>query len=772
MAGHGWGGVELLRALREGQLLDFLDLLNRQDKWPFGFSLLLLPFLAAGHETFASATLLSTVLFTLVPALLLWTAREVDDGAVGSWGGALAGGLFLASPLHRVFAILVMRETAGVVFSLLALGLYLRARRLGTASAWRAAGIATLGLVLIKYNYALIWLAALLLHELWRLPREGRTALFDRAREWLRGARRRRPRQAVLAWLALLLAAFALGINPGFGIFAGLVAATVALALRWRRDPQALRGRWRALPLEARAGLATVVLPMWVWCLSPDPIHPRSIIGFLRNRATGPPLGSLDSLTYYGRMLLEEYAPDRSVGLVLVVVPLLALCRLARERAPWRLLLLVAGTGLIAATLHPYKEPRFLAVTAPLLMLVTGLTVARAAHGRPAASVGRRALAAVSCGAMLVLLCIVAIRSRPGERLAGGYRSNSSRPGWWRVLTFLEGASTGADRVAMVGSFNELSGDLVRWWLAMRSPTAGVTVVSDPPHLPPGVTATEASVRLERWFARARPQRIFAVRLLPSSRLFGRADFQRHSAGGLAAVAALERNPDWRVVRRRSFKGLSVEVTVLEPAAPAPARARWRSGRVASPSSPAPQRDPPMPGAEHQVVEKPHAEQLARVGETAGEGEILGRRRRIPARMGVEEQHAGRGAQQGLLEDGPRLDGGARQGATVQLRLAQQPIAHVEEERSHHLLVAVGVPQQEVPRHRFRVSQRQPVGQLGPRHSTRQLEGGEQAGDLGGTEPAPLQGARVERGETCEAAGGRQQVAAEVERRGPGAAGA
>src|SRR5262245_40546000 len=113
MASHGWGGVELLRALEQGRPLHFLDLLNRQDKWPFGYSLLLLPFLGLGGASFAAATLLSTVLFAATPLLLLWAAREVDAGPPGLWGGLLASALFLASPLLRLFAILIMREMAG-----------------------------------------------------------------------------------------------------------------------------------------------------------------------------------------------------------------------------------------------------------------------------------------------------------------------------------------------------------------------------------------------------------------------------------------------------------------------------------------------------------------------------------------------------------------------------------------------------------------------------------------------------------------------------------
>ena len=105
MAGHAWGGIELHQALAHGQPLRFVRLLNAQDKWPFGFSLLLLPFVGIGNDGFGAATMLSLVLFTLMPLLLVWAAREVDSGPVGWWSGVLASLLFLASPLLRVFAV-------------------------------------------------------------------------------------------------------------------------------------------------------------------------------------------------------------------------------------------------------------------------------------------------------------------------------------------------------------------------------------------------------------------------------------------------------------------------------------------------------------------------------------------------------------------------------------------------------------------------------------------------------------------------------------------
>jgi hypothetical protein len=568
MAGHGWGGVELLRALEQGRPLHFLELLNRQDKWPFGYSLLLLPFLVSGNASPASATVLSTVLFALVPLALLWTAREVDGGPAGLWAGLIAGALFLASPLSRLFAILIMRETAGVVFSLLALCLYLRARRLGTAPAWRLAGLGFLVLFLVKYNYALVWALAVLANEIRRLPAEHRRELMRRGARLLRPwGQPSRGRLVLAVYLDLLIAAALLGINPGVGIFAGLVITAVAVAVRYVREREKLREGWRRLPLEVRAGLATVIVPLWVWCLSPDPIHPKNIFAFLRNRAAGPPLFSLESLTFYFRSLMRDFAPEPFLGALVIVLLLVSWVGLWRWRdEPFRVLLLAAFLGLGLATFHPYKEPRFLAVTAPFLMLLAAVTLSRALQGRKAAPPWRLALAGLLCAGVVAGVGVAAARPALDARLARDYRLYSSRPGFWRPLAFLVERAAGAERLAVIGTFNELSDSLVRWRLAQHGNTGGVTVVDSLSRFAADLSTEEVDRRLRRWLERERPDRILAIRLLPASRLFGGRDFQNFNAWQLAAVAALEETPAWRVTRRKRFPALELEILVLDPA--------------------------------------------------------------------------------------------------------------------------------------------------------------------------------------------------------------
>src|SRR6185295_10535123 len=101
---HGWQALVIARDLQDGRLWKLLVDLNRQDTWPFGYSLLVAPLLLAGGADFAAATLSSAVLFAVAPTLLLAVARELDDGPVGLGAGILAASLFVVSPVLRLFA--------------------------------------------------------------------------------------------------------------------------------------------------------------------------------------------------------------------------------------------------------------------------------------------------------------------------------------------------------------------------------------------------------------------------------------------------------------------------------------------------------------------------------------------------------------------------------------------------------------------------------------------------------------------------------------------
>jgi hypothetical protein len=570
MAGHAWGGIELHRAIRHGEPLRFLQLLNRQDKWPFGFSLLLLPFLALGHDGFAAATLLSVVLFALTPPLLVWAAFEVERGAVGTWAAVLAVLLFLSSPLLRLFAVLVMREEAGVFFSLLALCTYLRARRTDTGWAWRSAGLAGLALFLVKYNYALIWGSAVAADAVLRLSAEDRAALARRIglRLWpwrVPGATRLARVTAI--FLDLLILCLVVGVNAGYLVYAGILGATFVWVRRWIRDPGAVKASWQRLPTAARALLATIVLPLWTWFLSPWPVHPKEILAFLRNRQTGPPLLSLESLLYYPHVFLADYALAPLGPAILALATLAVVLVFVRGRTAGgeagRVLVLAAALSFLLPTLHVYKQGRFLATAAPFVLLVAAVQASRMAHALPAGP-WRAAVGAVLCAAAAAGIVTVAEGSDLSGRLVRDYPLYSADAAFAAPLEAIAVAGRGSRRLAVVGSFNELSENLIRCRLAQEEGPEGVRPLS---RFPADLPRDKVRARLAEWLAEERPDRIVALRPLTGSPILADPDYRGYNAWQLTAIAALDADPTMRSIGRQGFPATKLEVLVFAPRA-------------------------------------------------------------------------------------------------------------------------------------------------------------------------------------------------------------
>jgi hypothetical protein len=125
------------------------------------------------------------------------------------------------------------------------------------------------------------------------------------------------------------------------------------------------------------------------------------------------------------------------------------------------------------------------------------------------------------------------------------------------------------------------------------------------------------------------------------------------------------------------------------------------------------------------VVEQLDADHRRRCGHAQGELHVFVAWRRIAARVGVKEHRAAGAAQQALLEDLARLDRGAVQGAAKDLLLAEEPVAGVEEERPHHLLVALLESQHQEAGHVLEPVERIPA---------RDAVAGQPAGDLASRE--------------------------------------
>lgn len=575
MAGHAWGGVELLESLASGRPLALLTQLNAQDKWPFGFSLLLLPSLALGGKSVAAATVPALVAFATVPALLVLLAWRIDRSATALLGGLGAGALWLAAPLPRLFAALVMRETTGAALILLVVLLELRAAERGSLAAWRASGVALLALVLVKYNYALVVVVGLALHRLLALPaarrRELASGLWRRLWPLSSGERRTQAMAALLVALGLCMA---LRINPGVALWVLLLGGAIrAAVVAWRRRRSPFGWVERLAPRE-RALVETVALPLGFWWLSPQPIHPRTVWAFLVNR---PGDGSIDPGFYFAAFARGHAATAALGWTVLAAAGLFAVLAFRSTNAGCRALALVGGVGFAMVALHPYHEPRFLTPVVPLLMLAGTLApLALARRLARESATGLSALASlaamVACGALAwASLSLVAGREEAATRLAIDYSAHSGDPRLAEPLGALVEAamSTGKGhrRVAFLGMSNELSPNLLRWRIAQAGQASVVNLVDGPARSRAARRDRPVDRRLGDWLAKERPERVLALAIDEASAIGASRDYREQNAWQAELVAAMEEAPAWRLSGRRAFPELGLELRVYDRAA-------------------------------------------------------------------------------------------------------------------------------------------------------------------------------------------------------------
>jgi len=555
-AGNGWAAVELWSALSAGRLFDFLARLNAQDVWPFGFSLLLLPVAALEGGSFQALTLVPAIAFALVPAALVALGGEIERGPRGAFAGLLAGGLWLTSPLARGLATVVMRETTGALLGVVVLLLVLRARRLGTMVAWRAAGVALVALAAIKANYALMMGAALAAHAALELPAARRLELRLAARrELARGWRSAWWWSGIVAALAAL--ALLAGLNPGNFVYGAVVAATVARLAR-PRPPRPVGGAGPA----ARALFETVVVPLWIWALSPSPIHPHSLFAFLRNRPGAEPVFSAGALGFYPRAFVEELAATPVLAGAVALLLAAGIGVAARRRDPARAVAIAAAIAVAALVLHPLKEARFLVTAAPFLFLVAALAAVRLV-APPGA--GTRVRPRVAASLALAGWALWAAGGAAAARLERDHDRATAPPamlGALNAAVFAVGAC--APPVAFVGGLNELSESLVRWE-AWRSGGREADLVRPLRGLDGRTPPAEVRARLGDWLRARRPACVVALEPAPGSPWLEEPDYRRWNGWQPAAIAELERRSDWVATRRRDLVAARLELTVYEP---------------------------------------------------------------------------------------------------------------------------------------------------------------------------------------------------------------
>ena len=172
------------------------------------------------------------------------------------------------------------------------------------------------------------------------------------------------------------------------------------------------------------------------------------------------------------------------------------------------------------------------------------------------------------------------------------------------------------------------------------------------------------------------------------------------------------------------------------------------------------------------MVDQAHADRLAGLGHPPGEGQVFRTRRRVAARMSVEEDQPTGTEQQPFAQQGTGLDGGSGERAAKELAIGEQSVATVEKEGPHHLLVANRVAQGEVARDCGGMGERRALGHFGSSEPPRQLDRGEHARRLGLAQTPPAKRGGARGGQSREAPSGGEERPRHLQRRSSRVAGA
>jgi hypothetical protein len=510
-AAQGFAGLEAARALGAARPLEFLAVLNRQVVWPFVHAVLLLPGFALFGPGLETPALVSAVLFGLTSALVFAAGLALHPTR-GPWIGVLAAMLLLAAPQYHVFGTLGMLEMPGAFLLALTIAFHARCAGPGATRPWLiAAGASTAALFLLKYNYGLLWLAALVANEWFRLPHERRAFWRGRAAAWLRAGGLLRP---LPLFITLSLAALAAIVvtggfefsafgqrvsihSPGNPAYALLVILTAWIAIGVVRDPAGWRARWGTLSERHRVLIATIGVPLLVWFLIPWPNRVRALADFVANRRSGPSPWSLEGLLYYPRVFASDYSPSVAVGWLTFALSLYPPKR--AERGAW-LLYVALAIGFEGTVAHRYHHPRFLFTTA----LLVWLNAARSAVDLAAPLVARAPrLLRVPAGVAALSAALLALPPPPDARVREGHRawrtSETLLPVMDRVLDL---AAREHGRSVLLGYSYALSPGLLSW--RAREVRPGLALGRLPkraPWLPAESAESAIAARLDRLLA-------------------------------------------------------------------------------------------------------------------------------------------------------------------------------------------------------------------------------------------------------------------------------
>jgi hypothetical protein len=565
MAKYGVSGLRLVRALQDFDLFALLRHINDLSVWPPLFPLMEVPAFLILGPSFAAARGLVAAFFAMAVVAAFWSGlRQRERGRV--MVGALAATLAATSPMTQVFSTLVMLEIPCITILLFSLGFYSRSLRSGREKDFAFACIGATALFFCKYNYGLMWILTMAVNELLR----GRDPKQLMSSFSLRGLAEslKRPRRVIIAGACLASVIIELA-GPWRVTLAGheisvsssgplLYAVYASFLLAWILRPHRgleLGRRWLArLEPRARTMVLAVAVPLALWMVVPS--HAINFVSFLTNRDSGPPVVSFKSLSFYPRVFLDQYSASPAVGVAVLVLVATSLLRLKALDAVGRTLALALLISTALPVAHPYKQPRFLFLAAPLLWLAGSREAAElvARASRRAGEDFQRSIAALIASGALLVATIFSVKI---DELEQGHRRHTVHPATAKVLDVISDRAREVRTSVVLGTWNHLSPWLVEWSCLQRRSSIA------PTQIPRSPTGREHHSKPIEWLLRDPPDLVMLVSPAPGST--PPPGFLRETRWLDPVRKRLPRDPHFRLLSERDFLDSGYRLQTFKP---------------------------------------------------------------------------------------------------------------------------------------------------------------------------------------------------------------
>jgi hypothetical protein len=302
-----------------------------------------------------------------------------------------------------------------------------------------------------------------------------------------------------------------------------------------------------AFPGKYLSKLLWIGIPISLWFFLPGTID--SFLGFAVNRSSALGMFSRENLCFYPEAILREYCLTGGIFIFLAVFYLFSLLSLKKASPEIKFLHIYFLVGLGLMMVHPYKEARFIFIILPALWVIS---VSKAMGFMIDSKMKRFIVPIFICG-------VIAYSPRFYSSAKGLYENKlipnimhwfQPTPDLAPVINYIVSEIGTPGNVAIQGTFNELSPDLIKWNIFNAGTGKNKEILFD-------LRKEEVLEKLKRYGVK----KLISIKVNPASPFYS-LDYVNYNLWKMDTIQSIEDERMFAVKQVKYFNSVGVEVSV------------------------------------------------------------------------------------------------------------------------------------------------------------------------------------------------------------------